>query len=179
MNKIIKTLLVIVIVSAIIGSFCLKKWYLKNDSKFFESLPLCLINVLDKEEFEDAHITGSINIPYHEIEKTLKLIPHNKKVIFYCANYLCTASSEAAKSAVRQGFKNVYTYEGGMAEWYQINLNDKSYTYKGPAQLSYLQVIIPQPEYKEEEHELEDFSGKYINLTAEELKNIIRENNLN
>ncbi len=143
MKKLIFSVVAIALIIAC--GFALKKWYIKNDSRVYADLPLCLINVLDKNEFDDAHISGSLNIPFDQIESVLSLIPKDKKVIFYCANYLCTASGEAAVLFKKHGFKDVYVYEGGMAEWYQMSLSDENYHYKGPAQLSYLQIAIPRP----------------------------------
>ena len=42
-----------------------------------------IIDVRTKEEYQESHIVGAINIPYDEIDKTIKL-DKNKTIFVYC-----------------------------------------------------------------------------------------------
>lgn len=83
---------------------------------------LVVINVLDKETYQDCHILGSINVPFDSIEAALKTIEKDAEIVFYCSNPMCTASEYAAIQFKKAGFPNVSVYEGGTAEWYQKGL---------------------------------------------------------
>lgn len=79
---------------------------------------LALVNVLDKSDFENEHICGSINIPVDEIEKeATKLIHKGEVVIVHCAGTMCTASEMAAEKLEKLGYKNVRRFVGGIEEW--------------------------------------------------------------
>ena len=83
---------------------------------------LVVINVLDKDTYEDCHIAGSINIPFDSIDAALSTIEKDAEVVFYCSNPMCSASGYAATQFQKAGFENVSVYEGGTAEWYQKGL---------------------------------------------------------
>lgn len=115
----------------VIGSFLLSGcWSTSQTSKKAE---LVIINVLDKAEFEDCHIKGSINITFDEFESKIPSLNKNSEYVIYCADYMCMSSGFCAKLLKDAKFKHVWAYEGGMAEWYQ-----KGYPYEGPAQAEYL-----------------------------------------
>ena len=79
---------------------------------------LKLVNVLPKENFEEKHIPGSLNIPVDQIEeKAPQRLDKNEKIVVYCANFECSASPKAAKKLEKLGYKNVYDYEGGIEDW--------------------------------------------------------------
>lgn len=82
-----------------------------------------LINVLPREAFNEKHIRTSINIPHEDpdfpklAEKTVG--SKERKVVVYCANFGCQASSKAAEKLDKAGFTNVFDYEGGTEDWFQ------------------------------------------------------------
>ncbi len=94
---------------------------------------LVVVNVLDKELYDDCHIAGSINIPFEMIEEQTATIDKNADIIIYCSNYQCSTSEYAARKLREQGFTNVAVYEGGTAEWFQEGL-----PVEGPHKQSYL-----------------------------------------
>ncbi len=103
-----------------------------------------VINVLAKEFYDDCHITGSINVPFQEIETFAKSVPKSTTLVVYCARYECHASEQAYRDLLRLGFDDVYEFAGGMAEWYQ-----KGYPTTGPAAERYLHnptIHHPGPE---------------------------------
>jgi len=102
--------------------------------KITSSPNIKVINVLNKEYYDDCHIQGSISIPLDQIESSTQNWNKDSTIIAYCANYLCTASTAAWKTLHDMSFKNVYTYEGGIKEW-----KDKNLPVEGTCSLPYLQ----------------------------------------
>jgi len=127
-------------------------WFGKKDKE------LVVVNVLDEDLYEDAHIKGSINVPFQNVmdfaEKNWD--KERSHIVLYCSNYMCTASKIAAKQLQDKGYKHVWAYEGGTAEWYQ-----KGLPITGEAKQGYLTMEV-EPEKGDPENEL------YI--TVEELQ---------
>ena len=94
---------------------------------------ITLINVLDKECYNDCKIPGSINIPYKsDMQKAVEDWDEDTYIIVYCASSECPASKEAEKKLTQMGFANVFLYEGGIREWKQ-----KGYKTEGACTMSY------------------------------------------
>ena len=178
MNKIT---LVIIIVYCVKNLLILKNKYFINSNKNLlinSKNKFILINVLDKEYFDDIYIEKSINIPFSDVTSYLKSISDNKKakLIFYCANYLCESSDEAALIAKKMGFEDVYVYKAGVAEWYQKSQEDSSYKYFGPAKSEYLKIKMVNPNFKIKIDEIEeDNKEKFKIIETEDLKDLISE----
>ncbi len=87
-----------------------------------------IMNVLDKEAFDDCHIKGSIHVPFEEFEDFVqtkldkKLWNYDTELVVHCSNYKCTASWTGAKALQKMGFKNVWAYEAGTAEAHRQGL---------------------------------------------------------
>ena len=81
-----------------------------------------IINMLSKIEYELQHIPGSINIPIN-ILGTPGVLPDdtNTPLIFYCMASLWPYSERAARFAVKQGYKEVFWFQGGINEWRSFN----------------------------------------------------------
>lgn len=107
-----------------------------------------LINVLDKELYDDCHIKGSIHVPFDKIELYARALDKKTEIIFYCSNYQCSSSLYAAEKLKQDGFENVYVYEGGMAEWYQ-----KGYPVEGVHAQAYLSKTV-QPAMQDIENNM-------------------------
>jgi rhodanese-related sulfurtransferase len=113
----------------------------KKPSNVADQMSLRVINVLGEDLHKDAHIKGSINIPYETVESKSSAWNKNVPVVVYCSNYQCSASGEVAKKLAAKGF-TTYAYEGGTAEWYQLGKKDSTYALEGPARESYLEMVI-------------------------------------
>lgn len=111
-----------------------------NKSESKKDASLVVINVLDKDLYNDCHIKGSIQVSYEDIETYAKKLDKNTQVVVYCSNYWCTASGEAYQIFKQQGFNQAWAYEAGMAEWYQ-----KGLPVEGPCQSPYLKKTIEKP----------------------------------
>ncbi|MFC1842485.1 rhodanese-like domain-containing protein [Candidatus Dependentiae bacterium] len=117
---------------------------------------LVVVNVLNKSVFDDCHIKGSIHIPFTKVkEDAPKMIDKDAEVVLYCSNYMCSASGAARKQLIGLGYKNVFVYEGGTAQWLQ-----KGYPVNGSCKKTYLKVKIPKPPHAQQDYM----------LTADQLK---------
>jgi len=112
-----------------------------------------VINVLDKQYYDDCHIKGSINIPLDQLESRAKELDKNQTIIVYCTSYSCSASRKAWHILNNMGFKDIYAYEGGMAEWYQMG-----FPIEGPAKKKYLMEPSLKPS-EPEDPEVKDITA--------------------
>jgi len=96
---------------------------------------LMVINVLGPNEYDDAHITDSVNVPFNDLEKRARKWDKNIRLVVYCANYACLSSAEGAKKLKTLGF-DAQAYEGGTAEW-----KAKGYPVTGPQKAGYLSMV--------------------------------------
>ena len=118
---------------------------------------LVVIDVLDPENHQDCHITGSINIPFEQFEDRIKTMSKKDSYVLYCSNYACTAAPFCAQLLKDAGFQDVGVFHGGIVQWYQ-----KGYPYTGQAQKSY-------PQEENEQMEAVDHPG-IKDISAEDLK---------
>ena len=135
---------------------------------------LRVVNVLDEALFQDAHIKGSTHLNYTDFLEKVRSDTLNwdkaDTVVFYCSNYLCTASFEAARELKKQGFENVMAYEGGMAEWSQLSEQDPSFAVEGKKEQAYLKEVTPKPEHA--------VAGDVTIVSAQDLKKMMQDKNL-
>lgn len=138
----------------------------KSTSVSEKKTGLVLVNVLDREHFDDCAIKGSINIPFENVEQNApKLIDKDAEVVVYCSNYMCGASSAARDQLINMGYKKVSAYEGGTAEWFQ-----KGYPVDGPSKRGYLSVKMQEPE--KNGTQVGVISAEELKKKLEEIKNI-------
>ncbi len=162
MVKSSKLMLMSLCLLALFGTSC------KMGAKKPTQEKLYLVNVLDKKFFDDCYLAGSanveaVNIGMDDIEAyAQKNWDDMSHIVVYCANYKCTASGESAKMLKDQGFKNVWAYEGGAAEWKQLG-----YPVKGACKEAFLN------DYEKPEGHQDDPEVPVI--TAQELKSKIEE----
>lgn len=67
-------------------------------------------------EFEDKHITGSVNMPLESLKNSLPE-DKTKAIVFYCLGTKCVASWRAAEKAVQLGYQKVYAFREGLPAW--------------------------------------------------------------
>ena len=135
------------------------------DTHFF------LVNVLDSLYYEDCHIRGSINIPLDAIENWAKNLDKNTAIVVYCASYLCPMSLTAYMKLHAMGFKNIYAYEGGMNEWYHMNV-----PVEGPCRQPYLADMVAHESRKNDvgmEQEIAMAPSHICTISTEELKKMM------
>ncbi len=123
-----------------------------------------IVNVLDKESFDDCHIQGSINVPFMDL-KEYALKRWNKdttEIVLHCSNYLCTASGDGYTMLTKLGFKRVWAFEGGTAEAKQFGIS-----VVGACQQSYL-VNYQKPEMYAEKKSVAVISVEDLKKKIEE-----------
>jgi len=81
-----------------------------------------LIDVVAKEGFDKDHIPGARNVPLASADFVQAVAQRasgskTRKVVLYCDNDKCDASSKAVQMLVDDGFTNVIEYEGGLSSW--------------------------------------------------------------
>jgi rhodanese-related sulfurtransferase/peroxiredoxin len=87
-----------------------------------EEKDLVVVDVLSAKSYARAHVEGAINIPLKELKKKMSTLSKDAKIVVYCANYKCHASTAAAKQLNAAGFKDVHDYKGGIKEWKEAGL---------------------------------------------------------
>jgi len=75
-----------------------------------------LVDVRQPEEYETGHIPGARLIPLGELEVRNGELEKDKKIVTYCRSG--HRSMGAAILLCGSGFKDVYTMDGGMLDWY-------------------------------------------------------------
>jgi len=76
-----------------------------------------IIDIRDKEDFADGHISGAINIPRDDLQKRLpELVPDKSaNVVLYCQTD--RRSPPATKTINDLGYKNAVDMKGGFDAW--------------------------------------------------------------
>jgi len=77
-----------------------------------------LLDVLLPDSYKNGHIEGAKSFPIPTINKenAQKRLSKNSRIVVYCANFHCQASTSAAKALSGLGYK-VLDYKGGLKEW--------------------------------------------------------------
>jgi rhodanese-related sulfurtransferase/CBS domain-containing protein len=77
-----------------------------------------LVEVLPREEYEEEHLPGAINLPLKALNRTTAgRLSRAKPVIVYCWDSVWDISPRAAWRLEAMGFKDVYEYVAGKADW--------------------------------------------------------------
>lgn len=82
---------------------------LANDETLF------LLDVRQPQEFEYAHIAGSVLIPLSLIPLKLNELDPEQEIIVICHHGI--RSQQAAHYLEEHGFKNIVNLKGGIAAW--------------------------------------------------------------
>lgn len=140
-------------------------WFKASGAK--EMPKFVIVNVLDKAQFDDCHIKGSINVPYEDIESYAEkhFDKENTQIVVHCSNYKCTASGASAKQLMDLGFKHVWAYEAGTAE-----AKKEGIPMQGPCKEAYLQDFA-KPDGYDQLHA----KAKFKIISTEELKKKMNE----
>jgi predicted heme/steroid binding protein/rhodanese-related sulfurtransferase len=129
-----------------------------------------LIDVREKDEFDEGHLPGAINIPYNEIEGRLAEFDRERRQVLYCIASSWRAPYSANLLA-DHGFTNVYVLEGGVAAWnaggqiiYPTNSRVPGTVAAYPKDLHKILIHPPDKKYDTRIHitaeELNQYDGK-------------------
>ena len=79
------------------------------------------VDARSKEEYEEGHIAGAINLPFDDVFKDPALAKSvragTRPVITYCGGGECDLSRNLAFSLIDAGLRKVLVYTGGMPAW--------------------------------------------------------------
>ncbi|HOI17148.1 MAG TPA: rhodanese-like domain-containing protein [Geobacteraceae bacterium] len=83
-----------------------------------------LIDARTPEEFKEAHIVGSVNIPEKGFEQAAAQLPADKKtlLVFYCNGVKCGKSKRVAQKVAPLGYTAILIYKEGIPVWEERNL---------------------------------------------------------
>lgn len=84
--------------------------------KIMDSEEVIILDVREKEEYEEGHIKGAILIPYTEIAtKASKMLPDkDAKILVYCRSG--RRSKIASEQLILLGYTNIFEF-GGIIDW--------------------------------------------------------------
>ena len=95
----------------------LKEWI--DDGKDF-----VLIDVLSSLSFEGRHLPGAKNVNFQQpdfLKKVMDIVDDkDKPVVVYCSSFQCQLSPAAGSDLVEAGYKDVYHFAGGLADWQDV-----------------------------------------------------------
>lgn len=86
---------------------------------------LVILDVRGENQISNGMIKGAINLPvyYFKAEKIAEVVStKNTPIVLYCNDVNCSASALAASKAYKLGYKNLFKYPGGLADWKEKNL---------------------------------------------------------
>lgn len=78
-----------------------------------------LVTVLDvrpKEEFNEGHVAGAVNIPMNELEQHLQNFNPAQEIVAYCRGPHCILAFDAVAQLRKNGFK-ARRLDAGFPEW--------------------------------------------------------------
>lgn len=80
---------------------------------------LVVVDTRTPDEFAQARIAGSVNIPAGFVKSLSNRLPKDKGtlLVFYCRGMGCTLSPEAAAEAATLGYTNLAIYQAGIPDW--------------------------------------------------------------
>jgi len=76
---------------------------------------LTIIDIRDSHSFDQGHIPEAKHLKDDNVEVFLKTADKQKALLCYC--YHGNSSRQAASFFAGQGFKEVYSMDGGWEEW--------------------------------------------------------------
>ncbi len=83
-----------------------------------------IIDARPYKKFLSAAIPGAMAIPDTKVDKLKGRFPVDKNtvIITYCGGYHCGKSHKVARVLLKNGYKSVKVYAGGMPEWKKAGL---------------------------------------------------------
>ncbi|MFQ3368196.1 MAG: rhodanese-related sulfurtransferase [Methylophilaceae bacterium] len=81
-----------------------------------------IIDVRNKEKFNDGYIPNAINIPFTNLPESIDILKKESKktILVYCGSG--NSSGKAMRILSQKGFEKVMIIEGGFSEWVKLQL---------------------------------------------------------
>lgn len=78
-----------------------------------------LVEVLPADEYREEHLPGAVNVPLKELDRErVATLNRDAPVIVYCHDYQRDMGPRAAWRLESLGFREVYDYAAGKADWF-------------------------------------------------------------
>lgn len=74
-----------------------------------------IVDIRDSEAFTQGHLPNAVNLTADNIDDFLSKADRSRPVICYC--YHGISSQTAAEALVNEGFKRVFSMDGGFEAW--------------------------------------------------------------
>jgi len=100
----------------------------ENIDKYIEEMnkrKIIIVDVRNKDKFEEAHLKSAINISYMDIVSGRYILPLNSEIVVYCDRG--GLSMKAARKLVASGY-NVKNLVGGIRNYVGKNIVNKPLT---------------------------------------------------
>jgi rhodanese-related sulfurtransferase len=82
-----------------------------------------VVEVLSRKQFDEQHIPGAISLPLSKFKSAeLAKLDEARAVIVYCWDYQWDLSARAAARLEAAGFREVYDYIAGKADWIAMGM---------------------------------------------------------
>lgn len=94
--------------------------------RYFKQKTAIFIDARDEEMFEEGHIQGAVNLPWHDVDNYfmdfVKDIRPTDRIIIYCDGETCNLSHDLALFLIDMGFLNTKVLVNGWTLWIDNNL---------------------------------------------------------
>ncbi len=101
-----------------------------------------LLEVLPREEYEELHLPGAVNIPLKELDaQSAERLDRERPVVAYCWDALCDMSPRAASRLEALGFDS-YDYALSKVDWMAHGLPMEGSAANRPTALSFLREDV-------------------------------------
>jgi rhodanese-related sulfurtransferase len=85
-----------------------------------------LVDARDAVLYADGHLPGALSLPLGEVEAQLagfrQKVVAGKTLIAYCSGYGCPDSFDLGLRLIKEGYRDVRVFEGGLPEWRDAGL---------------------------------------------------------
>jgi rhodanese-related sulfurtransferase len=87
-----------------------------------------LLDAQGPSKFEREHIVGAIHGRIEDPEATIAFLGEDldREIVVYCTDHSCSGSELATKLLEGRGYRNVFRYTAGLADWTAAGLPAES-----------------------------------------------------
>ena len=81
--------------------------------------PPTLVEALPEMYYRDGHLPGARHLPHTDVATLADRVLPDKSapIVVYCASATCQNSHIAAEKLATLGYRSVFVYAGGKADW--------------------------------------------------------------
>lgn len=120
-----------------------------------------IVEVLEKREFDDAHLPGAIHIPLVKLVQRAGELDRGRPVVVYCYDSLCDMSPRAAARLESLGFDDVHDYVASKVDWIGAGLPFEGKRADGPRLATLADPDVPKCRLDETMRDVRDRIGDW------------------